>query len=74
MDIFKKRFAISDSTDIHYDQKMDNTREMLELCMKKCGNFEKREVSNSEQICMKNCSSMLFNDFLKKTRRNDIKN
>ncbi len=74
MDIFKKRFAISDKIDINYEEKMDNTREMLEICMKKCGNFEKREVSSSEQICLKNCSSMLFNGFLKKIRRNDIKN
>lgn len=66
MDLFKKRIYFQDVMDVDYEIKMDNTREMLRVCMKKCASFHKAELTNQEQICMNNCSSMLFFDFLRK--------
>lgn len=66
MDLLRKRLEIMDIIDVDQETQMNNTRELLRVCFKRCGNFQRKELSQQEETCFTNCSHMLFNDFLKK--------
>ena len=69
MDLFKKRLEVSDVLDIDYEQQVNNTRDIMRVCFKKCGNFRQPDLSVDEKICLNNCSLMLFNEFIQKHYR-----
>ena len=66
MDLFRKRFELEGMQDIDYEKRKENSRDLMRLCFKKCGNFQKREMSAEEEICFSNCSAILFNEFMRK--------
>jgi len=66
MDLFRKRFEVEEMQDIDYEKRLENTRQLMRICIRKCGNFQKREMTNEEEECFSNCSVILFNDFLRK--------
>lgn len=66
MDLFRHRFEVEGMQDIEHEKRLENTRDLLRLCIKKCGNFQRRELSSGEEQCFSNCSFMLFNDFVRK--------